>query len=200
MSYSKFMLTSEEEQNLQTNDKALFFDEFAVYNRPSIFYGWAQKNTRPEIPSNEKGRRNKLNGMISVDAFTGKEYLKLKEKSKTEDVSEYFLQLCQDCIKEGFNKLTVILDNNSTHKNQMKSQVATHLNHLNIHDKISINFIHTPTYSPNFNLVEYIIHLLRLQLLHHLSLNITIQEVQDKLETFFKFNQLQTPEQIHADN
>lgn len=23
----------------------------------------------------------------------------------------------QDCIKEGFNQLTVILDNNSTHKN-----------------------------------------------------------------------------------
>ena len=50
----------------------------AVYSRPSIFYGWAPKNTRPEIPSNEKGRINKLNGMILVDAFTGEEYLKLK--------------------------------------------------------------------------------------------------------------------------
>ena len=48
-----------------------------------MFYGWAEKNTLPEIPSNEKGRRNKLNGMISVDVSTGKEYLKLKEKSKT---------------------------------------------------------------------------------------------------------------------
>ena len=134
--------------------------------------------------------------MISVDAFTGKEYLKLKEKSKTEDVSEYFLQLCQDCIKQGFNKLTVILDNNSTHKNKMKSQVTAHLNRLKIQEKIYINFIYTPTYSPNFNLVEYIIHLLRLKLLHHLPLGITIQEVQDKLETFFKFNQLQTPQQI----
>jgi len=40
-----------------------------------------------------------------------KEYLKLKEKSKTEDVSDYFLQLCQDCLREGFDKLTIILDN-----------------------------------------------------------------------------------------
>ena len=67
----------------EEEEKIVFFDEFAVYDRPSIFYGWAPKNTRPEIPSNEKGRRNKLNGMISVDAFTGKEYLELKEKSKT---------------------------------------------------------------------------------------------------------------------
>lgn len=134
--------------------------------------------------------------MIAVDASTGEEYLKLKEKSKTEDVSSYFAQLSQDCVKEGFHKLTVILDNNSTHKNKMKSQLHRHLHDFNIQDKIVVDFIHTPTYSPNFNLVEYIIHLLRLQLLHHLPLGVNIQQVQEKLENYFKFNQLQTPEQI----
>ena len=63
-------------QSKQEKEKIVFFDEFAVYHRPSIFYGWAEKNTRPQIPSNEKGRRNKLNGMIAVDAVTGEEYLK----------------------------------------------------------------------------------------------------------------------------
>lgn len=174
----------------------MFFDEFAVYDRPSIFYGWAEKNTRPEIPSNEKKRRNKLNGMIAVDAFTGKEYLKLKEKSKTEDVSDYFAQLSQDCVKEGSNKLTIILDNNSTHKDKMKSQVKKHLENLEIENQITVDFIHTPVYSPNFNLVEYIIHLLRLRLLHHQNADISIQQVQEKLDNYFKFNQLQTPEQI----
>ena len=168
----------------------------SFYECPSIFYGWAEKNTRPEVPSNEKGRRNKLNGMISVDAFTGLEYLKLKEKSKTENVSDYFLQLCQDCLREGFDKLTIILDNNSTHKKKMKSQLKFHLINAQISDKIVVDFIHTPTYSPDFNLVEYIIYLLRLKLLHHLSLDVNIQQVQDKLEKFFQFNQLQTPEQI----
>ncbi len=67
---------------------------------------------------------------------------------------------------------------------------------MKIEDKILLDFIHTPTYSPNFNLVEYIIHLLRLQLLHHLPLGVNIQQVKDKLENFFKFNQLQTPAQI----
>ena len=64
-------------------EKIVFFDEFAVYERPSIFYGWAEKNTAPEVPSNERGGRNKLNGMILVNAFTAdafraQEYLKLK--------------------------------------------------------------------------------------------------------------------------
>lgn len=66
----------------QEKEKIVFFDEFAVYDRPSIFYGWAEKNTRPQVPSNERGRRNKLNGMLAVDAVTGEEYLKLKEKSR----------------------------------------------------------------------------------------------------------------------
>lgn len=183
-------------ESKEDKEKIVFFDEFAVYDRPSIFYGWAEKNTRPEIPSNEKGRRNKLNGMIAVDVFTGKEYLKLKEKSKTEDVSDYFSQLCQDSVTEGFEKLTIILDNNSTHKNKMKSQLQEHLLKLKISDKILVNFIHTPTYSPNFNLVEYIIHLLRLKLLHHLPLGVNIQQVKEKLENYFTIYQLQTPEQI----
>ena len=68
-----------------------------------------KKNTAPEVPSNEKGGKNKLNGMISVDANTCLKYLKLKEKSKIEDVSDYFLQFSQDCLREGFDKLTIIL-------------------------------------------------------------------------------------------
>ena len=47
---------------------------------------------------------------------------------------------------------------------------------LKYSDKIVVDFIHTPTYSPNFNLVEYIIRLLRLKLLHHLSLDVNIQQ------------------------
>ena len=183
-------------ESKKEKEKIVFFDEFAVYERPSIFYRWAEKNTPPEVPSNEKGGRNKLNGMISVDANTCLEYLKLKEKSKTEDVSDYFLQCSQDCLREEFDKLTIILDQDLTDKKKMKSQLKFHVINAQISDKIVVDFIHTPTYSPNFNLVEYIIHLLRLKLLHHLSLDVNIQQVKDILEKFFQFNQLQTPEQI----
>ena len=43
-----------------------------------FFTDGQKKNTAPEVPSNEKGFRNKLNGMISVDVNTCLEYLKLK--------------------------------------------------------------------------------------------------------------------------
>ena len=123
--------------------------------------------------------------MISVDANTCLKYLKLKEKSKIEDVSDYFLQFSQDCLREGFDKLTIIWDQDSTDKKRMKSQLKFHLINAEISDKIVVDFIHTPTYSPNFNLVEYIIHLLRLKLLHHLSLDVNIQQVKGYFRKFF---------------
>ena len=45
---------------------------------------------------------------------------------------------------------------------------------LEIKDKIQVEFLHTPPYSPDFNLAEYIIHLLRLRFLHHLPLNVPL--------------------------
>ena len=123
--------------------------------------------------------------MISVDANTCLKYLKLKEKSKIEDVSDYFLQCAQYFLREGFDKLTVILDQDSTHKKKMKYQLKFHLINAILSDKIVVDFIHTPTYSPNFNWVEYIIHLLRLKLLHHLSLDVNIQQVKGYFIKFF---------------
>lgn len=32
------------------------FDEFSVSTRPSSYYGWAEKNTRPKVTTNEKKR------------------------------------------------------------------------------------------------------------------------------------------------
>jgi hypothetical protein len=90
----------------------------------------------------------------------------------------------------------VILDNNSTHKQKMKNQLQLHLINLKIHDQITVEFIHTPAYSPDFNLAEYIIHLVRLKLLHHLPLGLNIQQVREKLETYFQNFQIQTPQQV----
>ena len=105
----------------------------------ALFTDGQKKNTPPEVPSNEKGRRNKLNGMISVDANTCLEYLKLKEKSKTEDVSDYFLQCYQDCLREGFEKLSIILDRDSTDKKKMKSQLKFHLINAQINQKLGVD-------------------------------------------------------------
>jgi hypothetical protein len=161
-----------------------------------LFYGWAEVNSRPQVPSDEKRKRNKVNGFLSVDACTGEEYFILSENSKTEDVVSYMLMLCDDASKEGYKKITVFLDRNPTHKDKMRRQLGKLLERLKISEKIEIEFIHTPAYSPDFNLVEYLIHQLRLKLLHHLPADTTIQEIELRIETYFENGQLQTPEQI----
>ena len=50
-----------------------------MYDRPSIFYGWAERNTRPQVPSDESVR-HKLNGLLRVDALSGEEFLRLSAK------------------------------------------------------------------------------------------------------------------------
>ena len=167
-----------------------------MYDRPSLFYGWAEKNTRPKIKSNEKRKRHKVNGLLSVDAISGEEYLQLKSKAKSEDIATYFGLLCDDLSSQGYCQVTIILDNNSTHKDKMKSQLNILMSALEIKHKIQVEFIHVPPYSPNFNLAEYIIHLLRLKFLHHLPLNMTIEQIEQRLSNYFLSHQLQTPQQI----
>jgi hypothetical protein len=56
--------------------------------------------------------------------------------------------------------------------------------------------MYTPPYSPDFNLVEYMIHLLRLRLLHHLPVGMTIEQIKKRIVTFLETQQLQSPIQI----
>ena len=87
-------------QELEPREQLVFYDEFAVYDRPSLYYAWAERNSKPEIPSTEKRKRNKVNGMISVDAVTGEIFLQLQPKSKTEDVAQYLADLCKDACRK----------------------------------------------------------------------------------------------------
>ncbi len=83
--------------------------------------------------------------------MNGKEYLRLKPKAKTEDVASYLADLCFDCVNQGITKLSIILDNNSTHKQKMRTQLQNRLLELDIKEKIELEFIDTPPYSPDFN-------------------------------------------------
>ena len=120
----------------------MFFDEFSVSNRPTIFYAWAAVNTRPGVPSDEKRARKRINGFMSVDAVTGQEYVIFSQTSKTADVASYFALLCDDVVKEGYSKLTIILDNNSTHKKKMKDELDKLLVSLELSNKIAVEFMH----------------------------------------------------------
>jgi DDE superfamily endonuclease len=141
-------------------------------------------------------KREKLNGLLAVEAVSGAEFLRLVPIAKTEDVALYFGELCKECIQERIKHLTIILDNNSTHKDKLRRYLWAELFTSGIDEQITVEFVYTPPYSPNFNLVEYLIHSLRLRLLHHLPSGISIEQVEMRLLTFFKTQQLQTPIQI----
>ena len=38
----------------------VFFDEFSVCEKPSGYYGWAEKNSRPTFTTNEKKEREQM--------------------------------------------------------------------------------------------------------------------------------------------
>jgi transposase len=160
-----------------------------------LFYGWAQRNTRPEVPSNER-KRDKLNGFLCVDAHSGEEFFRLNPKAKTEDVSAYLAQLCLDSVERGYTQLSIILDNNPTHKLKMQGQLAMHLEQMGLTQSIEVEFLYLPSYSPKLNLVEYVIHLLRLRFLHHLPIGTTLTEIEQKLNRFFDIQQLLSAEQV----
>jgi transposase len=182
--------------NKAPDERIVFFDEFSVTNRPTTFYGWARVNTKFKVPSNEKKKRERLNGLLSVDADTGQEHIKLTPKAKTENLVDYFYDLALDTHREGYNQLTIIPDNNSTHKDKMRYHLWLKAKaHPELQD-FYLKFINSPSYSPNFNLAEYIIHQLRLTLLHHLPADVTLANIETKIINFFKDNQLQTPQQI----
>jgi transposase len=180
-------------EDLKPDCKLVCFDEFSIWDRPSLYYAWAKKNTRPEVPSDEKRKRNRVNGMMSVDAVTGEIYLQMKDKAKAEDIARYIADLCEDAYKGNTKELTIVLDNVPTHKNKMKKLVSEHLETAGIRDKIKVDFMHTPPYSPELNLTEYEIHLLRLKELHHMPSNITMDQIKAKLNSI---EILMNPEQI----
>jgi hypothetical protein len=174
----------------------MFFDEFAVYDRPSLFYGWAERNTRPEVKSDEGKKRHKLNGLLYVDALSGEEFFRLSPGSKTEDVSQYLAELCLECVELGYSKLCIILDNNPTHKQKMRSQLAVHLEQMGLIREITVEYLYVPAYSPKLNLVEYVIHLLCLRFLHHLPVGTTLEQVQQQLEQFLENHQFLSAQQV----
>lgn len=160
-----------------------------------MFYGWAERNTRPEVPSDER-TRNKLNGLLGVDAQSGEEYFRLRSKAKTEEVSEYLAELCLDCVELGYTRLCIVLDNNPTHKLKMQKQLAVHLEQMGLAPSIEVEYLYLPSYSPKLNLVEYVIHLLRLRFLHHLPIGTTLAQIEQQLNQFLDSQQFLSPEQV----
>ena len=122
--------------------------------------------------------------------------MRLSDKAKTEDISIYLAEFCLDYIELGFDKLSIVLDNNTTHKQKMRTQLMVHLQQMGLSNEIEVEFIYLPAYSPKLNLVEYVIHLIRLRFLHHLPIGTSLQDIEQQLAKFLQSHQFLNAEQV----
>lgn len=182
----------------------LAFDEFAVSTRPNTSYGWAIRNTRPQVKSNES-KREKLNGLLAIDLITAREYLKLEPVAKTENIARYFVNLTIDLLTTNpqLQTINIFLDNNPTHKKKLKRLIDqifqefynTH-NIPNFSFIPTINFFYLAPYSPDDNPVEYDIRLMRQLELHHLPLNTTLSQLTTQLQNKIQTQSFMTLEKL----
>ena len=64
----------------------------------------------------------------------------MKEKSKTEDVVAYLADLTSDAHLDEINRLLIILDNNSTHKQKMIGLLLKEIADRGLSEKIALEF------------------------------------------------------------
>jgi len=149
------------------------------------------------VPSYEKNRTIRY-GLLAVDACDGTEQIDFAKKLNSENVADYFHHLASDTKQAGYRLLTVIIDNNSMHKDKMRYELWLRMHEQHDLDGFRVRFMDTPRYSPEMNLAEYIIHQLRLRLFHHLPYRPKIDELCQNIRNSLKKKQLQTKEQIQA--
>ena len=94
----------------------------------------------------------------------------------------------------------------------MQSQLAVHLQQMGLTRSIAIEYLYLPPYSPRhassgkrasasghspcLNLFEYVIHLTRLKFLHHLPMETTLEQIEQKLFQFLDSNQFLSALQV----
>jgi transposase len=78
----------------------------------------------------------------------------------------------------------------------MQSQLALHLEQMGLAKSIMVECLYLPPYSPKLNLVEYVIHLLRLKFLHHLPMETTLLQIEQRLVQFLNSHQFLSAEQV----
>lgn len=176
-------------ENKKNDEVILFFDEFSVTTKTSLFYGWGKKRQALKIPSQE-GSYKKTNGLISIDATSGKEYVEMMPSSKADDVADYLSQVCTKIKNDGNNVVTIILDNNRTHKDKMRYNLWLALKSNELMIDFIVKYVYIAPYSPDYNLAEYAIHLLRVNVLHHCSPKLTLDDKETMVRNYLQNNHL----------
>lgn len=159
-------------------------DEFALQSLPYTHYAWAKKNTKPRIASDER-HRQKLNGFLTVDVQRGTTRVDFNGQSTTEETVMAVVLTVLVYLQKGFSQLTFLLDNARTHGKRMETRSHELLNEIAQHvvlPEFSLSFWHTPSYSPQLNPAEYIIHEVRRNGLYNVPCTLSVQEKAERIQ------------------
>lgn len=159
-------------------------DEFALQSVPYTHYAWAEKNTKPKIASDEK-HRQKLNGFLSVDVQRGSTRVDFYQQSTTDIAVMVIVLTTLIYLQKGLNQLTFLLDNAKIHGKRMEAEVYRLLDEIGQHVVLPewhLDFWHTPSYSPQLNPAEYLIHEVRRNSLYNVPCTFTVQEKAERIQ------------------
>jgi transposase len=170
-------------------------DEFALTSTTDTHYAWADKNTAPALPSNER-HRERLNGFLAVEVNTGHTTVDFQAQAKTGNAVWVFALIVLRYAQWGFRQVLLIVDNCRIHGDAMKAALYELLAETPLAAGMVVKFLHTPVYSPSFNPAEYLIRLVRKKSLYHLPVTWTVQDRANRIRDHLAQAPLQTPEQI----
>jgi hypothetical protein len=138
--------------------------------------------------------------MLAIDVESGQEYLWLSSHAQSDDVARYMAHLTLQMDELGVERLEIVLDQNTTHKQKMQQLYQQELRQLSLQQqrliKTELVFTYLPAYSPKLNVVEYAIHLLRQRCLHHRPYNMKMEQIEQLLSDELSKKQLLAPRQI----
>jgi hypothetical protein len=121
----------------------------------------------PSDGKNGRKKRARTNGLLGIDLVSAEVFFQASAKATSLEIAAYFADIIRRYDTRGYVRLDIFLDRNTTHKEKMKGLLAELLAQDTVKTKIAFTFHLMPAYSPKLNLVEYAIHQVRRQALHH---------------------------------
>jgi DDE superfamily endonuclease len=108
----------------------------------------------------------------------------------------YFAEIIRSYDAQKFVRLDIFLDRNTTHKAKMEGLLAELLAADTVKTTIEVRFHLMPAYSPKLNLVEYAIHQIRRQALHHADCKHSLSVFVERVKTLCAQGKVFSQEQI----
>ncbi len=117
-------------------------------------------------------------------------------EAKSADIAAYFADLIRHYDLRRFLRLDIFLDRNTTHKEKMQRLLAELLANDTHKTTIEVHFHLMPAYSPKLNLVEYAIHQIRQQALHHADCKHSLAVFVERIKEICSTGKIFSKEQI----